>query len=77
VNKLLAVAVILAFFLLLSGGNPADALDTEPGFFLAQTSQESSAESDADEDFEDDEEFDDEVVDIKLTIFSYRWNSGP
>ena len=65
-KKLLAAAVILAFFSLLSVGNPADALDREPGFYLAQTSEESSAEK---EEY-DDEEYDDEgeeVVELKKT----------
>ena len=68
-NKLLAAAVILAFFLLLSVGNPADALDREPGFQLAQTSEESAAE----EEEYDDEEYDDEVVEINDPFFPINY----
>ena len=69
-NKLLAAAVILAFFLLLSVGNPClCSLDLRAGVpYWAQTSQESSAKDDEDfedaEEYEVDEEFDDEVVEI-------------
>ena len=74
-NKLLAAAVILAFFLLLSSGNPAYALDREPGFHLAQTSQESVAEDEEedDEDYEDEEEFDDAVVEINDPFFPLNY----
>ena len=71
-NKLLAAAAILAFFLLLSVGNPAYALDTDSDLHLAQTSQESSAE-DEDDDYEDDEEFDDAVVDINDPLFAINY----
>jgi hypothetical protein len=71
VNKLLAAAVILAFFLLLSVGNSSYALDREPGFHLAQTSQESSAKDE--EDFEDDEEFEDEVVEINDPFYAINY----
>ena len=72
-NKLLAAAAILTFFLLFSFGNPAFALDTEPGFHLAQTSQESTAEDEDDEYYEDDEEFDDTVVDINDPLFAINY----
>ena len=73
-NKLLAAAVILAFFLLLSVGNPCYALDREPGFYLAQTSQESSAEdAEDDKEYDDDEEFDDEVVEINDPFFPINY----
>ena len=72
-NKLLAAAAILTFFLLFSFGNPAFALDTEPGFHLAQTSQESAAEDEDDEYYEDDEEFDDTVVDINDPLFAINY----
>ena len=65
-KKLLAAAVILAFFSIISVANPAYAADREPGVYWAQTSQESSAkdaeDSEDDEEYEDDEEFDDEVA---------------
>jgi phospholipid-binding lipoprotein MlaA len=74
VKKLLAAAVILAFFSLLSVGNPADALDREPGFYLAQTSEESSAEKEEYDDEEyDDEEFDDEVVEINDPFYPINY----
>jgi phospholipid-binding lipoprotein MlaA len=69
VKKLLAAAVILAFFSIISVANPSYASDREPGLYWAQTSPESSAKDDKedledDEEYEDDEEFDDEVVQI-------------
>jgi phospholipid-binding lipoprotein MlaA len=71
VNKLLAAAVILAFFSIISVGNPSYASDRQQGVYLAQTSEESSAEDD--EDFDDDEEFDDEVVDINDPFYAINY----
>ena len=70
-KKLLAAAVILAFFSIISFANTSNASDIEPAVFLAQTSQESSAEDE--EDFEDDEEFDDEVVDINDPLYPINY----
>jgi phospholipid-binding lipoprotein MlaA len=71
VKKLLAAAVILAFFSIISFTNTSYASDGEPAVYLAQTSQESSAEDE--EDFEDDEEFDDEVVDINDPLYAINY----
>jgi phospholipid-binding lipoprotein MlaA len=77
VKKLLAAAVILAFFSIISVANPAYASDGDRGIYLAQASQESSAKDDADteeeEDFEEDEEYDDEVVQINDPLYGINY----
>ena len=76
-KKLLAAAVILAFFSIIGVANPAYASDGDRGIYLAQTSQESSAKEDEDaeedEDFEDDEEYDDEVVQINDPLYPINY----
>ena len=73
-KKLLAAAVILAFFLVLSVGNPAYALDSDPGFKLAQTDQETSADDEEYDDEEyDDEEYDDAVVEINDPFYPINY----
>lgn len=76
-KKLLAAAVILAFFSIISVASPSYASDGEQGVYWAQTSQESSAEAEAEkeaeEDFEEDEEFDDEVVDINDPFYPINY----
>ncbi len=74
-KKLLAAAVILAFFLTIGVFNLSFASDREAGtYLLAQQSQEKSAEADeeVDEDDEYDDEYDDEVVQINDPL--YRLN---
>lgn len=76
-KKLLAAAVILAFFAIISIGNPAYAADGESGVYWAQTSPESSAkdneESEDVEDLEEDKEFDDEVADINDPLYDINY----
>lgn len=83
-KKLLAAAVILAFFLIVGVFNSSYAIDREPGvYLLAQQNQEKPAEADkdVDEDDEYDDEYDDEVVKIndpliRLNRDFYLLNDG-
>jgi phospholipid-binding lipoprotein MlaA len=68
VKKLLAAAVMMAFFSIVCVCAPAFAAEREPGVYLAQQSQEETAEED--EDYED--EYDDDVVQINDPL--YRLN---
>ncbi len=67
-KKLLAAAVMMAFFSIVCVCAPAFAAEREPGVYLAQQSQEETAEED--EDYED--EYDDDVVQINDPL--YRLN---
>ena len=87
-KKLLAAAVMLAFFLIVGISNPSFAMDREPGtYLLAQQSEEKAAETDeeaAETDEEADkgqqatrvqgdvDEYDDEIVQINDPL--YRLN---
>ena len=72
-KKLLAAAVILAFFSIISAGNPVYASDGDRGIYLAQASPESSAKDEEDEDFEEDEEYDDEVAQINDPLYGINY----
>jgi phospholipid-binding lipoprotein MlaA len=73
VKKLLAAAVILAFFSIISVANPSYASDGDRGIYLAQTSPESSAKDKEDEDVEEDEEYDDEVAQINDPLYGINY----
>ena len=75
-KKLLAVAVILAFFAIIGVGNPSFASDRESEVYLAQTGQESPAKDKEDleeEDFEEDEEYEDEVAQINDPLYDINY----
>ena len=76
-KKLLAAAVILAFFSIIGFGNYAYASDGDRGIYLAQTSQESPAKDQEDleeeEDFEDDKEYEDEVAQINDPLYGINY----
>ena len=76
-KKLLAAAIILAFFAIISVGNPSYAADRDSETHWAQTNQESAAkdneESEGDEDSEEKEEFDDEVAEINDPLYGINY----
>lgn len=73
-KKLLVIAVLVGFYAIIAGGEPANAFEKESGIYLAQQNQESPAKDDQDleddEDFEDDEEFEDTVTAINDPFYN-------
>lgn len=67
VKKLLAAAIMLIFFSIVWFCTPAFAADGEPGFYLAQQSQE--AEAGEDDEYDDDDEYEDDVVEINDPLY--------
>lgn len=57
-KKLMVIAMLMGFYAIIMGGQPAHAFEEGAGIYLAQQNQESSAKDD--QDIEDDEDFDDD-----------------
>lgn len=72
-KKLLAAAVILAFFSIIGVCHPSFAWDREPGVYLAQQSQEKSVEEEEYDDEYEDEEYEDAVVEINDPWFRLNY----
>jgi phospholipid-binding lipoprotein MlaA len=84
VKKLLAAAAMMVFFSMVCFCAPVFAKDLEPGFYLAQQTQEAAAKEDQkdedDEDYEDDE-YEEDVVQINDPLYRlnkefYQLNDG-
>jgi phospholipid-binding lipoprotein MlaA len=68
-KKLLAAAVVMVFFSIITAEQPADASDKQPGIYVAQQNQESSAK-DNEETEDDEQDLGDEVTQISDPFYN-------